>query len=311
MKNRWGIWHYHRLVEHLQEMSQQGWLLESYSESTLGFVSTEAKRRHFAVIFFTDYDYLDSEIPEKLQDLWQMCEADGWHHITENSAIQIFYSEEENPIPLQTDGVVQLENFHSMINLLKLKQWRQDAVINGVSVLALGVISAVFLKDLSIGEFMSRLSVMTMLLAAFWIYRFVSSVCGLADYYSWYGKAKKAACKDGVFIVFQPNVVLENTDTAVGVFFIGGMLIHLVKSGEIASFFVFLIPMALLIFAVVASMKLMKKKGVSADDNRTATAIIAVVLILLFVMSLPYIFMAVADMGIGGDFITVTTTYPK
>jgi len=88
------------------------------------------------------------------------------------------------------------------------------------------------------------------------------------------------------------------------------MAILLVKNGEIASTFLFSIPFIILFFIIYALSKYMRDNGVSAKTNRKVTYITAAVIILLFVMALPYIFMTIADMGLGGDFITVTRTYP-
>ncbi len=291
-------------------MALEGWRLAEYHEKTLEFVPTEPRNIKYAVTFFPDYDFLDPNPPEKLEKLWAFCEESGWRHITDNASMQVFCNDREKPVPLHTDAVVQLENFHSMINASKLKLWRQEALINGGLIVFLAVVAGVFIKDTSFAHLVEKVSAISLLIVAWYTYKCISAVCSLAAYYSWYRKAVVQAREKDIFLTFMPNKIWANADGAISTFFLCGMVILLVKNGGIASTFLFSIPFILLFFVIYALTKYMRDNGVSAKANRRITYITAAVIILLFVMALPYIFMTIADMGLGGDIITVTRTYP-
>ena len=310
-KNRFTLWEYPHLTEHLEYMAQNGWMLTAYNDAELSYKKCQPKRVHFAVTFFPEYDFLDPDVPESLQSLWSFCEENGWQHITDSASMQIFCNHRENPVPLHTDAVVQLENFHAMIDISKLKNWRWDAAVNGAAVAMLAAVAAVFIRDASFAAFMERMSPLALLIAAYYTYRCISAVCGLVSYYSWYKKADKAAREKEVFITFRPNTVWANIDWAISAFFMCGMIILLVKSGELGSALLFSIPFIILFFIVMASAKLMRNNGVSARYSRRIIWLIAAMFVLLFVMSLPYLFLTIADMGLGGDMITRTIVYPQ
>ena len=309
-KNRFTLWEYPQLVEHLEYMAQNGWMLEDFNEAELCYEECQPRKVHFAVTFFPEYDFLDPCVPENLQRLWDFCRESGWQHITDSSSMQIFYNERENPLPIHTDAVVQLENFHSMINVLKLKNWRQDAVINGAFTVFLAIVAGMFIRDTSFAYMVERVSALSLLIAAYYIYRCISALCSLAGYYSWYVKARRAAAEKDIFTTFCPNRIWADADGAISSFFLCGMAVLLAKNGEIVSTLLFAVPFAILFLIVVASAKYMKKNGVSAKDNRRIIWVIAAVFVLLFVIALPYIIMTIADMGLGGDMITHTIVYP-
>ncbi|MBE6878229.1 MAG: DUF2812 domain-containing protein [Ruminococcaceae bacterium] len=309
-KNKFTLWEYPNMVSHFEYMAQQGWMLTGCTESRFEYVKSQPCKMHFAVTFFPDYDFLDPNPPEKLERLWDFCSENGWRHITDSASMQVFCNGRENSVPLHTDAVVQLENFHSMINAAKLKNWRQEVVINGGFIVFLAVVAGIFIKDTSFAHLVEKISVISLLIVTWYTYKCISAVCGLAAYYSWYRKAAVQAREKDIFLTFMPDKIWANADGAISTFFLCGMAILLVKNGEIASTFLFSIPFIILFFIIYALSKYMRDNGVSAKTNRKVTYITAAVIILLFVMALPYIFMTIADMGLGGDFITVTRTYP-
>ena len=309
-KNRYTLWEYPQMLQHFEYMAQNGWMLTECNEAQFEYEKSDPKTVHFAATFFPAYDFLDPNPPESLHRLWDFCAQNGWRHITDNASMQIFCNEEENPTPLHTDAVVQLDNFHNMINISKLKNWRQEAVINGGFIVFLAVVAGVFAKDTSFSVLVSRLSPVALLITAYYTYKGISAVCGLVSYYSWYKKAEMAAKSQNIFITFQPNAVWANIDWAVSLFFLCAMAALLVKSGELGSSMLFSIPFILLFFIIVAAAKLMKNNGVPAKYSRRIIWVIAALFVLLFVMALPYIFMTIADMGLGGEMITHTINYP-
>ena len=95
------------LERFLAQQSEQGWLLTNIS---LGyqFRRVEPKKRHFCVIYRPkaasqnayEWEFLD------------YCHHSGWTLLVANQQMHIFYSELDNPIPIETDPVLEVENIH-------------------------------------------------------------------------------------------------------------------------------------------------------------------------------------------------------
>lgn len=136
MPNKWGIWDWPLLIEHLEDMALQGWLLENYHEKTLEFVQIEPRQIHYDIMFFPDYNYDFNDIPPKLEQMWEFAELDGWKHITKNYYIQVFYNEQTDPASLHSDAVAALNGFDGLVKKKFLARWRRGAVAAAVVLMA-------------------------------------------------------------------------------------------------------------------------------------------------------------------------------
>ena len=310
-KNRFTLWEYPQMLQHFEYMAQNGWTLAECNEVQFVYEKSEPKTVHFAATFFPDYDYLDPNPPQNLQRLWEFCAENGWQHITDSASMQIFYSERENPTPIHTDAVVQLDNFHAMMKAEKLKGWWREAVMNGIFIAVLAVVFAVFMQDRSIADVMQKISAVSLVLSAYYVYQFVRSVCSLAAYYSWYRKAVKTAQQDDVFLTFSPNKIWSDADWVITTFFLSAFAILLFKSGNPGITLFWAIPGIALFIIVYKLTKYMRDNGVSPKENRRITGIIAAVVVVLFIMALPYIIIILADLGLLENMVTVTRTYPQ
>ena len=71
------------------------------------------------------------------------------------------------------------------------------------------------------------------------------------------------------------------------------------------------IPGIALFIIVYKLTKYMRDNGVSPKENRKITWIISIVIVVLFIMALPYIIITLADLGLLENMVTVTRTYPQ
>jgi uncharacterized membrane protein YidH (DUF202 family) len=95
------------LVQFLEEQSEQGWLLTGIS---LGykFRRVEPKKRHFCVVYLPKASSQNTYQWEFLE----YCQHAGWALLVANQQMHVFCSERDNPVSIETDPTIEVENIH-------------------------------------------------------------------------------------------------------------------------------------------------------------------------------------------------------
>ena len=309
-KNSFTLWQYPLLVSHLEEMAQKGLMLSECDGTELIYDRCAPQNVYFAVTFFPAYDFLDPVPPPSLERLWAFCEESGWQHITGNASMQIFYNTQPNPVPLNTDAAVQLHNFDAMMQAERVKQWKQNVIVNGCVIAFLAVFFVVVDTQFTAAQTIRRVSPVMLIILAKNFYTFLTDGAKLLNYNIWYKKAEQLACEQNIFCPPKENIALHKTDTAVFTVLLAAMLFFMVKSRELGAALFWCIPIFLIIAVYIVLARYMRKNGVSAKDNRRITAAVTVLVIILLIMALPYILMFMAENGLGESFVTITREYP-
>ena len=99
----------------LEKQAQKGWMLESIGQLGWKYRRIEPKNVRFAVTYYANASMFDPE-PTVGEELYQeFVEYSGWHFVASNAQMQIFCTEEENPMPIETDPMVELQNIHRAV----------------------------------------------------------------------------------------------------------------------------------------------------------------------------------------------------
>ena len=98
------------IATHLADMAASGWMLEKLGSWGWHYRRTEPKKLRFAVIFFPAVSQFDAVPSEGLETYRDYCAAAGWQLAAEASQVQIFYTEDENAVPIETDPAVELSS---------------------------------------------------------------------------------------------------------------------------------------------------------------------------------------------------------
>lgn len=99
----------------LEKQAAKGWLLESTGGLLWRFTRIEPRNLRFCIVFSEeDYDF-DEEPPEKLMEYLDYCEKSGWHFLGMVSCMLIFYIEQDNPTPIETDALLELDLIHEIV----------------------------------------------------------------------------------------------------------------------------------------------------------------------------------------------------
>ena len=98
--------------EYLERQAAQGWMLEKTSALGWVFRRIEPQRVHFAVTYFPQASVFDPEPSEEQQLFRDFCAHTGWRLVAANAQMQIFCNEGADPVPIETDAVLEVETIH-------------------------------------------------------------------------------------------------------------------------------------------------------------------------------------------------------
>jgi hypothetical protein len=104
--NNFEIYEADALAEYLETMAEAGWMLESIKR-TLVFKRIEPQKIKFTVDIMENASVFDSFYDKKTMEYRGFCTDTGWEHLSTNGIFHIFYSKDENVIPIHTDQEVQ------------------------------------------------------------------------------------------------------------------------------------------------------------------------------------------------------------
>ena len=98
----------------LEKKARQGWMLKSFSGDTWRFTRIEPRELHFCISYYPAAWNVerDSPLSQQRQEFVNFCEHGGWKLVCFNGAMHIFCSEEENPTPIETDAMLEMETIH-------------------------------------------------------------------------------------------------------------------------------------------------------------------------------------------------------
>ena len=97
--------------KYLEEQAEQGWMLEKISVNWV-FRRIEPRKICFSVTYFPKKSVFEADGSEEQRLFWDFCEHAGWKLAATNEQMQIFYNEREDPVPIETDAVMEVEKVH-------------------------------------------------------------------------------------------------------------------------------------------------------------------------------------------------------
>lgn len=115
MKNKtkrvyWGFFSldYKAIGEYLEEMAENGWMLEKVGRYTAKFRAIEPHKIKFYVDVFKEGGTLTPDDNKELVEYRNLCQESGWIFITSQGYLQFFYAAGDiEPVPIQTDEEIE------------------------------------------------------------------------------------------------------------------------------------------------------------------------------------------------------------
>lgn len=278
---------------HLEKMARQGWLIESVSSFGWTYRKIEPKKLKFSITYYPKASAFDPHPSEDQQTLIDFCRRTGWILACTVGQAQIFYNENPNPIPIETDPAIELENIHASA--------KRNLIPSNVAIMAilmLNVWTHYRLYRTNPLQFLASHDIFIILFIL--LLGVFSAVKSLMDYFSWYKKAKENLDSGRLPAMKDTTVYNKITLAIIGVVFAAYLVPKLVSSDgvSIRAVIGMLIYTVAILTALPAIQKQLKKENASKNTNRIITIGFGIVLNVSMVVMVVMFIIAASSQGL-------------
>lgn len=250
------------IEEKVAKMALQGWLVQKPGNLIWKYRRIEPQKLQIAVTYFPNASEFDPSPTEGQQMMEEFASKDSWNIAARWGQMQIFYSEEPEPTPIETDALIQVQTIH--------RAMRKNMLPTHFFMLALCIFEFLFSGWQFINDPVDFLSTPTSLyLVPMWIFVALSVLWELILYLSWYRKAKAMADESGLFLNLRKNHTLS------WIMFLASMILIICmalssKPGLYGTIF-WLIALIIITILVFGVKEYLKEEGTSRELNRFIT----------------------------------------
>lgn len=189
------------MEQHFEKMAAQGWLIEK-----LGYfwryrrIGPQALR--FSVVYYSEASEFDPTKPSEGElTFYDFCAQAGWNKAASRAQMNVFYNEDANAVPIETDAALQVETLHQSMKKEQLIAW--------FLMLALALWIFFDMRMGFIRDFAAALSCLSALSAILdSVLLFLLCALELGGYYIWRRRAKREA-ELGRFLPTRSHLVLQ------------------------------------------------------------------------------------------------------
>lgn len=258
------------MERHLEQRAAQGWLLERISNFGWYYRRIQPKQLHFTVTYYLRASQFDPEPTEEQREFHDFCLQSGWKLAATSGQMQIFYNEEPDPVPIDTEPSLELERIGKVMKRLLPFQF---------ILLVIGFcMGGSWLWSLTHRPIDLLSSAYNLATGAIWLMLFLWCAVDLFRYFTWRHKAKKAALL-GEFVPTKGCQNLLLAMLAVTVLSFAYFLIADRKPGFRLIMLLILACYALLFLVVNGVKNFLKGRKASRAFNRGVTLTVDVVLV--------------------------------
>ena len=263
------------IQKYLEKRAAEGWMLERLGGFSWKFRRTEPKKVHFAVTYFPKASAFDPGPSEQQETFHEFCAHSGWKLVAFSAQLQTFCNEQENPVPIETDPEIELENIHKT----SVKTYLPSYFL---------MLPAVIMPAFNLG-YMWKNEPIRFLSTNIYLFNILTALicallCGteLIGYFTWYIRAKKAAA-EGKFLETRGRRSFQLALVVLMMVCLGTLILY---GANLRVSLMMVTLLALIAGSVAVSIgatKLMKRKNFSARKNKVITMVIITVMSLLAV----------------------------
>ena len=267
------------MERHLEKMAQKGWLLDKMSALGWRYRRIEPQKLHFTVSYCHRASAYDPEPTEEVQTFYDFCAHTGWRLAAEFGSMQVFYNDQEDPIPIDTDPAMEIQ---------MVGREMKRALPFEILLLLIGFfMGGSWLYSLFHSPIDLLASPTNLFTGLCWLGLMVWSVADILTYLLWRRRAKLAAQR-GEFVPTRGchrimQVVMALVILGAIYFFITARLpgLRLLTGAMILEFVV-------LFLAVNGTKDFLKKQKVSRRKNQAVTIAVDVLLAVVLMAGISY-----------------------
>ena len=261
------------IEKHLKKMAEKGWMLEKITSLGWVYRRTEPKNGQFSVTYYPKASEFDPELTEGQRIYQEFTSHSGWQFICSSAQMQVFYTEQENPTPIETDPVTQVENIHNAA--------KKGFLWSYFLFLGIGILNGALFVSRILGDPIETLaSAANLFTGVCWTLLLLLSAVELTKYFRWLGKAKKAA-QHGEFVDTPSNTKMQLFILWTVLICFAYWIINVMTTGSVMMRWVAVLMygyIIALILIVNAVKQFLKRKKVSSGTNLTITLVVDFVL---------------------------------
>lgn len=263
------------IERHLIRMAQHGWMLEKMGTCVWTYRRVEPQDLTFTVCYYPKASQFDPEMSEEQKEFVDFCERTGWKLAGANAQLQAFYNERENPTPIDTDPLLEVETIHKAAKRTYLPGY---FVLLAIGLLIAGLQIRWLVDDLA------YMLAQNSTLFALYDLAIVVLLCAaeLIGYFLWRKRAKGAA-ERGEFLATPNFSGFQHVMLWLILLPFAFYLFSIFTSGDRLPGFATLLMLACVAVvgtAVRGTTALLKRRGAPRGTNRAVTIIVGVVLAL-------------------------------
>jgi hypothetical protein len=254
------------IARHLTRMAQRGWMLTRIAGVIWIYRRIEPKKLSFTVTYFPRASAFDPGPSRELLEYRDMCAHTGWKQAAAAAQMQIFYNEQPDATPVETDPALRLSTLH--------RAAKQSFLPAYLLLLCLSILNLFLVAGSLRQDPVGFLCTPVRLLGGFvWTLEAILCSAELIGYAHFYRRASKAAAQ-GAFAATRGFGALQRTVLLlVCVTFLWWLAMVFTEDSPAMriSALAMVGYMAALLLLVNGLKALLKRRGVSAGANRAAT----------------------------------------
>ncbi len=268
---------------HLQRMAGRGWLLDKIGAFGWEYRRIEPKELTFCVCYFSKASGFDPEPSEDQETFYDLCRHTGWTLAASSAQMQIFYNEREDPVPIETDPVLEVEAIHrsakkSFLSVLLLELF--------VVLMNAAILSSRLLAD----PVRVLADDSTLFLMVCWPALLTICAVELGSYHLWHRRAKRAA-EHGQFLETSSRPWLQWGVLCTVTFAFALWAASVATSGrtvETAVIVLLLLGTAVIILVTDGIRRLLKRRKEPAKVSRLVTMLVCGALSILLTVGVVF-----------------------
>lgn len=259
----------------LQSQAEKGWILRKISALGWQFEKTNPKKLEYSVVYYAKASAFDPEPTPKQLAFRDFCNHTGWILAASSAQMQIFYNENENPTPIETDASIEIDSIHASA--------KKGHLVSNYILAGCGFLQMILFFTRLFTSPISVLSNNANILSFFAFFAMIiMSLTEIVGYFSWYKKAKSAALIDGSFVETKGY---RNYQLIILLLLFVGFVLYLGAGGGGIMTIIALGIVALVIgltAIILVISEIMKKMRFSAKVNRNLTLFFTIFASVLF-----------------------------
>lgn len=259
----------------LEQMAARGWMIQKVGNLFWTYTKIPPQKLRFAVTYFPGASEFDPKPSERQLEREELCAQDGWRLVLRWDAMQIFCTDREDAVPIDTDPVPQVDNIHrTMRKKVLVSQLLMVLLIFWSLYLQLSQLRrdpADYLSDTS------RLFTIPL-----WLMFLLMTIYELVIYFRWGRRAKEAA-EHGVFLPVRAHPWLSWAAVGLATVF----LLFSFSASSDGLLFLFFVVVVTVIPILLANWMLgaLKGRGVSRRVNLAVTSAVVFVLVIVGIVA--------------------------